>query len=76
MPTSKKNFTHQVVYSNRHKIIVTTPKGWARENKEHFDESFDDDDVPRTSKIGKVLVAQGFTRKETAEMVVYHKFQH
>lgn len=30
------NYTHQVVYSENHHIVVTTPKGWARENRSYF----------------------------------------
>jgi len=52
MAKSKQNFTHQVIYSEKHHIIVTTPKGWARENRNYFSNySFVDDNVPRTKEI-------------------------
>ena len=55
MAKSKKNFTHQVVYSENNHIVVTAPKGWAREHKTFFKNSFVGKDVPRTTKIEKAL---------------------
>ncbi|MCE7864287.1 MAG: hypothetical protein DYG99_12175 [Bacteroidetes bacterium CHB5] len=75
MAKSKQNFTHQVVYSEKHHIVVTTPKGWARENRSHFKQSFNGDDVPRTREIEKQLEKIKFKRAQTAEMIIYYEFK-
>ncbi len=77
MAKSKQNFTHQVIYSEKHHIIVPTPKGWARENRNYFSNySFVDDNVPRTKEIEEQLDKLNFTKAITAEMVVYHEFKN
>lgn len=76
MAKSKQNFTHQVVYSEKHHIIVTTPKGWARENRAYFSHSFNGDDVPRTKEIEEQLEKLGFKNATSAEMVIFYEFKN
>lgn len=75
MARSKPNYTHQVVYSENHHIVVTTPKGWARENRSYFKHSFIGDDVPRTSAIEKQLEKLKYTKVQTPEMIIYYEFK-
>ena len=75
MAKSKKNFTHQVVYSENNHIVVTATKGWAREHKTFFKNSFVGKDVPRTTKIEKALSQAGFSHAVSPEMIIYYEFK-
>lgn len=77
MPKSKANFTYKVIYSEKHHIVLTTPKGWARENKEKFPTfTFVKKDVPKTPAIAKRMTDEfGFSKKETPELMVLYRFE-
>lgn len=76
MAKSKKNYTHQVIYSENNHLVVTTPKGWAREHQSVFpDFDFKNDNVPRTSRIEKHLASLKFKKAVSKELVIYYKFK-
>jgi len=69
-PKSKDRWTHTVVYSKDGQIIVTTPRGYARDNLALFNNQ-----LPRTSAINETLDQLGFQTATSAEMKIHFKFK-
>jgi hypothetical protein len=76
MPRSKSNYTYRVVYSKDFQIVITTPKGWARENRSFFPgyTFVDDDTTPDIIAIGRKLLKNGFAKQTTPEQIIYNRF--
>lgn len=74
MAKKKKNYTHQVIYADSGRLIITTPRGWARDNQNHFPDFFHNNKVPRTERVNKKLDELGFKTSTSAELVIHHKF--
>lgn len=71
----KTYYTHQVIYADSGRVIITTPKGWARDHQEAFPKfTFAGDDVPRTSAINKYLDSIGFKTTTSVELIIHYKF--
>jgi hypothetical protein len=76
MAKSKKNFSHRVIFTDQHKVVVTTPKGWAREHKAPFPNyTFVGRDVPKTKEIEEHLSSMGFKYEANTEMMIYYDFR-
>jgi hypothetical protein len=58
-------------------LVLTTPKGWAREHPEKFTGfTFIEKDVPKTPSIAKKMAEKfGFKRETTSELIVLYKFE-
>lgn len=70
------NRKHFIIYYHDNKLIQTTPKNWARNNKKEFPKhNFEDsDNTPTTEAIENYLINQyGFKILADSELVICYK---
>ena len=72
----RKNKKHFVLYNNGGVISATTPKDWARANRNLFDSyNFSDsDNTPIVDIIERTLENMGFRKTSNGEVVIYYDY--
>jgi hypothetical protein len=75
---ARKNKKHFVLYNNGGVISATTPKDWARANKELFTQyNFSDSkNTPTVSVTEKELTKLGFNNLLNTEIVVFYQYSN